>query len=847
MAKRSFKGPSSKLHITMGLTGLIMSLMLTASFLDLIPDKAGIMHKGRTALAEAVAANSTIFLTRGDYRRMEAVLGLIVERNADILSAAVRKDDGKIVAEIGEHAVNWDETREIQESESGVQVPIWSGETQWGQVELRFEPLRSGEWWGFLDNPLVKLVTFMAVAGFFMFYFYLGKMLKHLDPSEAVPERVRAALDTMAEGLLVLDRKEQVVLANLAFSKLMNRNPTDLMGVKVSDFDWTSTSDAPFENKKSPWRQVLSEGKQKKNEMVRLETPTSGRRTFIVNCAPILGEGNRTGGVLISFDDVTALEEKEIELRKSKDDAEAANRAKSDFLANMSHEIRTPMNAILGFTEVLKRGYGKNRQDSGKYLDTIHSSGKHLLALINDILDLSKVEAGRIEVERIPCDPYIIIREIVQILGIKGQEKGIFLTFEPQGPSPATIFSDPARLRQIITNLVGNSLKFTNQGGVRIVTRFMDFAENPKLAIDIIDTGIGMTEAQQQKIFDPFVQADASVTRQFGGTGLGLSISRRFAEALEGEISVRSDLGKGSVFTVTLNTGPLREVSMLQTEEILVRGGEVTAQEATQWQFSSARILVVDDGDENRELVKLVLEEVGLTVDTAENGQVGCDMALAEPYDMILMDVQMPVMDGYSATRLLRGKKIKIPIFALTAHAMKGIEQKCITAGFNGVMTKPIDIDGLINTLADNLECRRSEYLEETADIPQPAAEPDSDGYPQSVESVIGAPIVSRLPLENPRFAEIIQRFIKRLDVQLGFMDLAWEQKNFEELAGLAHWLKGAGGTVGFDAFTEPAKLLEQHAKNQDEHNSRASLDDLRGLSKRIRLAEEETGAEMAG
>ena len=194
-----------------------------------------------------------------------------------------------------------------------------------------------------------------------------------------------------------------------------------------------------------------------------------------------------------------------------------------------------------------------------------------------------------------------------------------------------------------------------------------------------------MTEAQQQKIFDPFVQADTSITRRFGGTGLGLSISLRFAEALGGGISVRSTVGEGSVFTVMLDTGPLEGIRMLQPEEILSRKEEFTADASAQWQFASSRVLVVDDGNENRELVKLILEEVGLQVDTAENGRTGSDMALAGAYDMILMDVQMPVMDGYTATRLLRNKGVEIPIFALTAHAMSGIEQKCLSRLHRGL------------------------------------------------------------------------------------------------------------------------------------------------------------------
>jgi CheY-like chemotaxis protein len=450
------------------------------------------------------------------------------------------------------------------------------------------------------------------------------------------------------------------------------------------------------------------------------------------------------------------------------------------------------------------------------------------------------------EVERIECEPHRVLQEVVKVLGVRARDKGITLGLEAAGPVPAKIQSDPGRLRQIVTNLVGNALKFTERGGVRVVMRMAGTPAAPQLAIDVVDTGIGIPEDKIGNLFQAFVQADTSVTRKFGGTGLGLVLSRNFARALGGDIVVTSAAGKGSTFSATIDTGPLAGVRMLQPAEI-ARAAEDAADEVqTRWEFpASRRVLVVDDGPENRELVALVLAEAGIAVEEAENGQIAVDKASRTAYDAILMDMSMPVMDGFTATKLLRGRGMKLPIIALTAHAMKGFEQEILAAGCTGYVTKPIDIDVLLGALAEKLGGRRVKG----AAAPRPAAPPPAASQPipelrDVVSGAGGPPIVSRLA-NHPKLRPAVRKFASRLDEQLIAMEAARTAGDFKELAALAHWLKGAGGTVGYDDFTAPARTLETLAKAGDGQGADDALREIRGLALRL-VAPEEDDAQAA-
>lgn len=820
---RFYKNHGTTMRIAMGQCSVLITLLLLAAFAGLIPDRNSAVIQGRASLAEAIASNSSIFITRADLRRMEANLRLVLNRNPDILSAAVRRADETAMVTVGEHQTLW-----LVEGDTNSQltVPIWEGEKRWGQMELRFTPIGPTGPLAFFYQPVTLLILFISLASFILFFLYLRKMLKDLDPSQAIPDRVRSALDTMAEGLLVLDAKQNIVLANEAFSSIVGIPAGKLIGKKAGAFSWHKMDASSMTRSDYPWSRALTDCESQRNQSVRLKIGDD-TRTFQTNCSPVLASENKAGGVLISFDDITELEIKEQQLKKSKLEAEQANQAKSDFLANMSHEIRTPMTAIMGFTEVLKRAYSNSAggvpdDHNLHYLNTIANSSQHLLDLINDILDLSKVEAGRVEVEEVPCSVHWIVQDVLQVMRVRAEEKGLALEYLPAGSLPENIQSDPARIRQILINLTGNAIKFTERGSVEVITSLDENSAKPMLKIDVRDSGIGMTAGQSADVFSPFVQADSSITRRFGGTGLGLSICKRFSEAMGGEISVTSEAGKGSTFSVAIPTGSLAGSTMLTPQQLLAVGPSSAVSKVGKWVFEAAPVLVVDDSAENRELISLVLEGQGLVVTLASNGREALELLARERFEMVLMDVSMPVMDGYTAVAEMRERGMPMPVIALTAHAMKGAKERCLNAGYTGYLSKPIDFDALNQRLAEDLV---AEFVEDTADL-LPAASPIAQQEAPQNLNVINvlpapvtelAPIFSTLPGANDKFQAVIVRFVERLREQIGAIEKAMSNRAYDSLEDLGHWLRGSAGSVGFHDFDEPGQSLEDLAKERDD------------------------------
>ena len=380
--------------------------------------------------------------------------------------------------------------------------------------------------------------------------------------------------------------------------------------------------------------------------------------------------------------------------------AETANTSKSRFLANMSHEIRTPMNAIIGFGNILADEGLTGKQ--GEYVRIIQESGVNLLGLIDDILDLSKIEAGRLDTEIIECSLEHVLAALESMMRLKTQEKGLEFRVNKPETLPADIRTDPTRLRQCLINLTNNAVKFTDEGHVYVNVSLEEDNGNPLIRFDVEDTGIGIAKDRQRAIFESFTQAEGSTTRKFGGTGLGLTITKRLAELLGGSLSMTSEPGVGSVFTLVVPAHGETDAKRAFEEDDAKQ--TPTAESGPSQQQFSGRVLVVDDAATNQMLAKLLLEKMGFVVELACNGQEAVEKVLDGSFELIFMDIQMPVMNGFKATKALRREGITIPIVALTANVMKGDDQKCFDAGCSDYLPKPIDHECLREIVSRHMQ-----------------------------------------------------------------------------------------------------------------------------------------------
>lgn len=430
-------------------------------------------------------------------------------------------------------------------------------------------------------------------------------------------------------------------------------------------------------------------GEKVRGEELVWETP-SGKYFLMVDAETLPAMHGRPEVVVLTLQDVSKLKIAEEELVR-------ASSAKSEFLANMSHEIRTPLGAVLGFTELLSDP-SLTSEERANFIEVISRNGKQLANLVDDILDLSKIEAGKIEVEKLEVSLPRLVAEVVALFRMKAESKGLKLSLEMPEQVPRVIQSDPTRIRQILVNLIGNAIKFTDSGAITVRARLEEFSmqKTTKVVFTVKDTGIGISNEQKERLFKPFAQADMSTTRKFGGTGLGLVLSKKLAQALGGDLNlVESELGGGSVFEFTIDAG---NVAHTATPQALSPHNNLDYH--NDQPLAGLRILLADDSHDNQVLIKRILSSSGATVDAVDNGAKAIEAVLTKCYDIVLMDIQMPVLDGYQATSELRGQGFNRPIIALTAHALKEEKERSTKLGFNDHITKPINRNLLVSALS---------------------------------------------------------------------------------------------------------------------------------------------------
>ncbi|MES2515992.1 MAG: response regulator [Bacteroidota bacterium] len=592
---------------------------------------------------------------------------------------------------------------------------------------------------------------------------------------EKTNERFQKIFNQSPIGMMIASLTDKKIsFVNEAFLKLFEfDSERDVLGKMPNELNLSNTKDAE-EGRAMLFREGLIFNREVTS------VTNKGREISVLSSVNQL-EINSESVLLISYIDITDRKKLELQLREAKVEAEQANVSKSSFLANMSHEIRTPLNAMLGFTDLLELTDLNAKQK--EYLEAIDTSGKNLLVIINDILDFSKIEAGMMTIEKVAFSPQQLIHSVYAMFFAKAQSKTLKLYISIDPKLPNLVYGDSTKLNQVLINLIGNAVKFTNEGSVSIDCEVVSLSDTKvKIKVSVKDTGIGIAPNKIGKVFDRFTQAEDDITRNFGGTGLGLSIAKKIIELQHGAIQVVSEPGKGSDFNFTLEytLADEKEYAPVKKEAIIIKDV-----------FIGKKVLIVEDNVLNQKLAADLLLNEGFNIDIAENGQVALDRLKEKQYDVILMDIQMPVLDGYQATKKIRGElKINTPIIAMTANAITGEQERCLNLGMNDYITKPFKRNVLLSTL--------SGHFNSAGNIEAMVAHPEKPDNIQE-DRITNLSYLREFSEGKDSFVrEIIQVFLTQNPLDMTDLEKAIAEDNYAAMRSLAHSLKTSLGFVGF-------------------------------------------------
>lgn len=623
-------------------------------------------------------------------------------------------------------------------------------------------------------------------------YFYLKDhsiRLRSEKEVKASEERIKKFLESLPLGVYVISKDGIPFYANSEASRILGEGIA--LGNKYNNLQGIYNSyimgtDIPYPKEKRPIARVLRGESGICVEDVEAEKD-GVRVPLRINATHIADEDGNIEFAIAVFEDITSVKEAENELREAKKLAEESSELKEMFLANMSHEIRTPMNAVIGFTDLLlKRNL--NEEEMG-YVRIIKTSGENLLRIINDVLDISKIESGLMTFEIHPIAINALFSSIKVMFAQKAREKNIQLTFTDDSNIPASIMGDPTRLTQIIMNLVGNAIKFTQEGSVIVSAKLVGRKEDQvQLEFSVKDTGIGIPKEKLDTIFERFTQAEKHTTRKFGGTGLGLNIVKQLVELQGGSISVNSKEGTGSEFKLLLSFSTTAEVASVKPQKY---------EESDIQRLKELKILLVEDSPINVKFISALFENHGLTVDHAENGKVALQKMTEVDYDMILMDIEMPEMNGYETTTYIRSVlENPVPIIAMTAHTMAGESEKCLQMGMNSYLSKPIREDLLFRTLIHiGLEDQKTEI---------------------KTEKLVDLTSLEKNMRGNKKvILETLEIFLEHLPENIDGIAEGVAQKNFAMIRRNAHTMKSSVSILGINKIQEMLEEMEQLAGSE--------------------------------